>query len=105
MNTSNEKIGTRIREFRNFQKLSREALAEKAGISTQFLADIEGGKKGMTISTLIKLCNALHVSSDSIIFGNKNVTSPNIDAMLSTLSQEQQQEIEKILISIINLSK
>lgn len=43
MNSENAVFGLRIRTLREYQKLSREKLAEKADISTQFLADIESG--------------------------------------------------------------
>lgn len=104
MNTENQTIGKRIRSFREFQKLSREALAEKANISTQFLADIESGKKGMTVTTLKKICLALHVSSDSIVFGVENAKeNPDINAMLSPLTENQKTEVKDVLQKIIRL--
>ncbi|MBQ7295563.1 MAG: helix-turn-helix transcriptional regulator [Clostridia bacterium] len=105
MNYENQVHGKRIREIREQQKLSREALAEKADISTQFLADIEGGKKGMSVVTLKKICNALHISADSIVFGNES-TAKNLtlDAMLASISEEKQEEISKIMQMIIKLT-
>lgn len=44
----NKEIGMRIRRHREFLDFTREELAEKADISTQFLADIETGRKSMT---------------------------------------------------------
>ena len=41
-----------IREYSN---LTREVLAVKADISVQFLADIENGRKSMTVKTLKKI--------------------------------------------------
>ena len=49
--------------------LSRDALAEKLDISTLFLGYIECGQKGMSLSTLQKLCTVLNVSSDFILMG------------------------------------
>lgn len=69
MQEVNKAVGARVYEVRKKQKLTREQLAERADISTQFLADIEGGKKGMTVITLKKLCVALGVSADFLIFG------------------------------------
>jgi transcriptional regulator with XRE-family HTH domain len=65
-------MGTRIKKLRTEKKLTRERLAEKAEISTQFLADIETGNKGMSAATLYKLSRALCVSSDYLLFGNEN---------------------------------
>ncbi len=102
MNNDNIIIGQRIRRIRSFQKLSREKLAEKANISTQFLADIETGKKGMTVSTLKKLCDALCVSADSIIFGTKaDSTDDNLNAMLDSVPEDKKDELAEIIQMII----
>ena len=62
-------IGKRIRNKREYMHFTREQLAEMAEISPQFLADIENGKKGMSFSTLVKLCSVLGTSCDYIILG------------------------------------
>ncbi len=103
MNNENKDCGQRIRNMRESQKLSREKLAEMSSISTQFLADIETGKKGMTVNTLRKICDALKVSSDSIVFGTNNTNHVNIDSMLSKLNIDDQKKIEEILQHIISL--
>ena len=45
-------IGKRLRKQREKMNMVREEFAEKAGISPQFLAEIENGKKGMSVDTL-----------------------------------------------------
>ena len=42
-----QQIGKRLRRQREKINMSREAFAEKANISPQFLAEIENGKKGI----------------------------------------------------------
>lgn len=71
----NGEIGARLRALREDKSLSREKLAEAADISVQFLADIETGRKGMTVQTLRKLVLALHCTADDIVFGRP--TSPD----------------------------
>lgn len=72
----NQEVGLRVRHMREQQALSRERLAEQAEISTQFLADIETGRKGMTVQTLRKLTTALHCSADDLVFGQPESTTP-----------------------------
>ena len=103
MQSENAVFGLRIRTIREKQKLSREKLAELANISTQFLADIETGKKGMTVVTLKKICSALHISSDLIVFNNNDTDSSYINSMLSTLPPEKNEEIQQIISMIIKL--
>lgn len=71
----NKQIGFRLREKRECQGLTRERLAEQADISIQFLADIETGRKGMTVQTLRKLVLALKCSSDELLFGTSGLSS------------------------------
>lgn len=66
----NREIGLRLRSLREEKSLTRERLAEYADISVQFLADIETGRKGMTVQTLRKLATSLHCSTDEIVFGS-----------------------------------
>lgn len=52
MEISNIDVGKRISNTRKFRGFSREKLSELADISVQFLADIEKGRKSMTVPTL-----------------------------------------------------
>ena len=92
-------VGKRIREIREYQHLTREQLAEQADISVQFLADIEVGRKSMSINTLFKISNALHVSNDYLILGtaNSSFTNKNLFALLDSLSDKELEIAEKIV--------
>ncbi len=59
-------IGKRIREERTKQALTQEQLAEKAGISTNFLACIESGNRHGSFDTYAKLVKALNTTFDTI---------------------------------------
>lgn len=65
--------GQRILEKRKELGYTREALAERADLSVQFLADIEKGKKNMTVTTLRKISSALGVSTDYIVNGSSEL--------------------------------
>ncbi len=62
-------IGKRLRRQREKMNMIREEFAEKAGISPQFLAEIENGKKGMSAETLYKICDNFNLSADYILMG------------------------------------
>ena len=63
-------IGSNIRAARKRADLTQEALAEKVGVTPQFLSDLERGLVGPSVSTLKKLCTKLNVSADFILFGD-----------------------------------
>lgn len=60
-------IGDRIRIARESAGMKQEVLAEAIGRSTQFVSDMERGVTGISIETLLKLCDVLSVSSDYIL--------------------------------------
>jgi len=55
-------LGRKIREIRKRQGLSQEMLAERAGISSQYVSNIERGKENPTLDLLLKLADALKSS-------------------------------------------
>ena len=61
-------MGRRVRSRREAKNLSREQLAEKLGVSPQFVA--EYGNKGVSIKRLYLLCQVLDVTADYILAGN-----------------------------------
>ncbi len=54
----------RIKEARKLRSISGPALAEKIGITSQYLYDIENGKARARIDLLEKIANVLNVSLD-----------------------------------------
>ena len=56
-----EVFSKNIKEFRGNFDWSQVALAKKAGVSINFVNDIESGKKWASPATMIKLANALDV--------------------------------------------
>ena len=100
----NIEIGQRIKERRIFFKYTRETLAELVDISPQFLANIESGKKGMSFSTLKKLCEVLAVSCDYVILGKSSVGDhEQIDELLKNIDDRYLPMIENILINALRL--
>ncbi len=96
-------IGSRISDLRRIRGYTQERLAELANISIQFLSDIENNKKNMTVTTLIKLADSLHVSSDYIIYGRDSSSEYSvINAMMDTLSDKDKKNAEKLLEVFIN---
>lgn len=99
-------VGNRIQNLRKKQNLTREKLAELSDISVQFLADIEKGRKNMTVTTLRKLSSALFVTSDYIINGDVDLYSDDNEfvELYKTLSPKQKKcalEMLRLLVKIV----
>lgn len=63
------KMGTRIRQVRKIKGWSQEELAKSCGISMSFLGHIERGTRIMSLETFVRLCSALDVAADELLWG------------------------------------
>lgn len=98
MNELNIEVGERITALRKQRGYTREKLSELADVSVQFLADIEKGRKSMTIATLKRIASALLVPTDYIVNGTtENGDNDGIISILNTLSDKNKKQAEKIL--------
>jgi len=65
----NETIGGRIRAYRESLGMNRETFSEQVGLSPQFLAEAETGKKGLSAESIYKICSNSDLSADFLILG------------------------------------
>lgn len=65
-----ESLGNKIRERRNFLKVTQENLANDINVSASFISDIENGRRKMSLETMIKISIALKTSLDYFILDN-----------------------------------
>ena len=103
----NIEIGKRIHIARERMGLTQEVLAEKLDLSTQYISDVERGASGISVPTLMGLCEILKISSDYILFGITE--SDEVKAsirMVSYMSKDEQRLINNAInntIEAINL--
>jgi len=57
-------IAKKIKEERNKQSLTQEELAERAGISSKFLSNIERNRKKASLETVSKIVQSLGIGFD-----------------------------------------
>ncbi len=108
MDNKNIEVGSRITELRKKRGYTREKLSELADISVQFLADIEKGRKSMTVNTLRRLAATLNVTTDYIVNGTSPTDSDNeLAAMLISMPEQARRYAAKLLTTyneaILNL--
>lgn len=60
-------IGKRIKHVRNCRSLTQVKLAERAGMSRSYLADLERGKYNPTLEMLRAISGALNVSVGELL--------------------------------------
>ena len=60
-------LGQRIRAARNKAGLSQEQLAEMVGLTSQHISHTEVASTKISLPSLVKIANALHVSIDKLL--------------------------------------
>ena len=87
-----------IKFYRKKLKLSQMELATKAGITTNFINDIENGKKWVSPGTLAKLCEVLEIEPYKLFLEIEFDSSSNkiINQFCSELSNDLNAVINKI---------
>ena len=60
-------IGNNIRKYRVKKGMRQEDLAERVGLSPNYLGSLERGEKTPALSTFIDIVNALGVSADMLL--------------------------------------
>jgi len=66
-------IGARLKEARKSMNLTQKELGERVGVQTAQISKIESGRN-LTISTIIRVLNALGVTADFSIQGFSPIT-------------------------------
>ncbi len=68
-------IGNKLLLIRKQAGLTQSEVAEAANLSDRTYADIERGTVNMRIETILKICEALHITPDVIL----TESNPNIE--------------------------
>lgn len=98
MNVDFEIIGKRIKERRKQLHLSQEKLAEMVDKSTVYISNLENGKRGASVESIIMICGTLGLGLDELLVGTiPEGTDEYLDMIASVF--QQCTETEKRLIS------
>lgn len=104
-----ENVGNKIRERRNFLKVTQENLANDINVSASFISDIENGRRKMSLETMIKISIALKTSLDYFVLDNvKDVKLKNkikFDELKSILGSVDEKNESVFLDFAINSAK
>lgn len=93
-----KEMGERIFNQRKSLKMTQEELAEKLGVSTQMISNLENGKKAIRPENLVKLCEVLNISADYVLTGNHTAKAVNgISDKLLNLTDDELRLINNML--------
>ncbi len=104
-----DSIGRNIRKYRLAKKLRQEDLAEKSGLSKNYIGMIERGEKITSLEALISILNALEISADMVLNEVVNVgyTVKNslLNEKIAKLATDDRDRIYDVIDTLIRHSK
>lgn len=104
----NVQVGMQVRKAREAAGLTQERFAELVGISPQNVSCVERGLAGVSLTVLRRMCEILHVSSDTLLMGESASNEvEDIADRLRHLSPEQFRAVREVInhaLELTNLS-
>ena len=103
-----ESIGKNIRQYRLEKKLRQEDLAERSGLSTNYIGMVERGEKIPSLETFIGILNALEISADMVLTDvlavGYTIKSSILTEKLSKLSADERSRIYDVIDTMLKHS-
>lgn len=94
-------MGDRVKELRKKRRLTQEQLAEKIGVSLQYVSEIERGLSMPSMQVFLKLLEVLDASADYLLRDMVSCANPYGDKQIATrlerLSPKQRQALMAII--------
>lgn len=98
-------IGKNIRNVRKAKKMRQEDLAEKTGLSVNYIGNVERGEKIPSLETFLKIVNALGVTSDvvlaDVLDAGYVIRSSILSEKMEKLPQEERQRIFDVIETLM----
>lgn len=101
-----EKIGARIRRIRETKGWSQKKLAEKCGVSLNFIGYMERGTRHMSLDTFARLCKVLEISADTLLWDYPRLFETEIQSVWGQASEMEENSYSmyvKIMKSVADI--
>lgn len=105
MTTFRQKFGTTFRQIRKSKNLNQDEVAEKAGLSTSYISDVERGVANPKLDTIDALAKGLEVNAIELFeFSSRSMSAHEIKKLFyELLSETGDENIELLYQKILNL--
>lgn len=92
-------IGNNLYRVRKAKGLTQAEVAERAELSDRSYADIERGSVTMRVDSLLKICNALHITPNDVLVDENDimVNEQDIADLIKDCSNSEKETALKIL--------
>lgn len=91
-------LGRRVRELRKRREMTQQQLAERAGMNTKFLGELENGHRDLRVMTISRLAKSLGVELADIFHFNE------VDETVAELERRLQGRDEAVRVHVLRLA-
>lgn len=98
-------IGTNIKKYRIEKGIKQSELAEKTGVSANYIGILERGDKAPSLAMLVDIANTLGVTADMLLHGvlndNYKIKGSLLLDRINSLPQKEQDRIFAVVEALI----
>ena len=95
-------LGENIRRERERAGYTQERLSEMIDMSTQNLSTVERGMAGVSLKMMRRICEALKVSADELLFGQREKSDGEaLIRKLERLDARQMRIVQEVLSALL----
>lgn len=100
---NNHGIGQRLRDERERLGFTREQLAEKVDLAPLYIGQLERGERQMSMDTLFRMIEALNISTEYLLYGNKGnqLEKDRIVNLLNKCNTKELTLLENVIRSVL----
>ncbi len=92
-------VGANIKREREKVGLTQDRFSELLGIGSKSLSSIERGVVGVSLTTLLRICDILHISANALLYEQSRKNDVDSIALQLQLLSAEQLEIASNVIS------
>ncbi len=93
-----------LRKYRHDFGLTQIALAKKTGVSTNFVNDIESGKKWASLTTMVKIAKVFNIHIYELL-KPPNLLPDNLSSILKKYTEDVEAAIDRINHALLENEK
>lgn len=93
----NKRMGLLLKKARTEQKMTYDELADKSGVSTRYIKEIENHGNVPSFEILKRLICSLHIPTDQFFYENSLSDNLDYQRLLAYLSECSPEQITSIL--------
>ena len=99
-------IGANIKKYRTEKGIKQSELAEKTGVSANYIGILERGDKAPSLAMLVDIANALGVTADMLLHGvlndNYKIKGSLLLDRINALPKKEQDRIFAVIEALID---